>query len=217
MTVDNLRIVITGDNEMISDKTFEKRIEIHPASAERWADMEQLFGSRGGYAGCWCMYWRVRHADFGKINGEKAKAAMQELTKKPIAPGVLAYLDGQVVGWCSVAPRADYVALAHSKDLAPVDDLPVWSIVCFFIDKKFRRKGVSAELLRGAVRYAAENGAQVVEAYPIDMDCERMNGKNLTRYSGFMGIVSVFKRAGFELVKAANEVQWIMRYQIKQG
>lgn len=195
---------------------IKNQIEIHPATADRWADMEKLFGSRGGYAGCWCMYWRVRHAEFGKINGEAAKAAMHALTKNPIAPGVLAYLEGQAVGWCSIGPRTDYIALAHSKDLAPLDDTPVWSIVCFFIDKQFRRQGVSAELLRGAVRYAAEHGAKVVEAYPIDMDCERLKGKNLTRYSGFMGIVSVFKKAGFEQVKAANEVQWIMRYQVKE-
>ena len=199
---------------MESNGNLEGKIEIHPATAERWTEMEQLFGSRGGYAGCWCMYWRVRHVEFGKINGEQAKNAMQELTRKPIAPGVMAYVDGQAVGWCSIGPRADYIALAHSKELARVDDTPVWSIVCFFIDKKFRRKGVSAELLRGAVDYAADHGAKVVEAYPIDMDCERMKGKTLTRYSGFMGIVSVFKKAGFEKVKAANDVQWIMRFTV---
>lgn len=200
---------------MDNNKIDLNAIEIQPASADRWADMEQLFGSRGGYAGCWCMYWRVRHAEFGRINGEQAKAAMQELTKKTIAPGVMAYMDGQAVGWCSIGPREDYVALAHSKELAQVDDTPVWSIVCFFIDKKYRRKGVSAELLRGAVKYAADHGAKVIEAYPIDMDCERMKGKTLTRYSGFMGMVSVFKQAGFEKVKNANEVQWIMRFNIK--
>jgi GNAT superfamily N-acetyltransferase len=190
-------------------------IEIHPASADRWEDMEKLFGANGAFAGCWCMYWRVRHAEFGKINGEKAKAAMQELTTRPLAPGVMAYLEGQPVGWCSVGPREEFVALAHSKDLAPVDDTPVWSIVCFFINKKYRRMGVSAELLRGAVQYAEEHGAQVVEAYPLDMDCERLKDHKLTRYSGFMGIASVFEKAGFEKVKNATEVQLVMRYRVR--
>ena len=124
-------------------------------------------------------------------------------------PGILGYEDGETIGWCSVAPREDFGSLNRSRVLKPVDDLPVWSIVCFFIHKDHRNKGVGAELLKGAVKYATDQGAKIVEAYPT-----KPRGKRLDAGSSYMGIPSVFEQAGFEKVADPSEAKSIMRFYI---
>lgn len=144
-----------------TQENFE--VEVYPATAERWEDLEALFGPKGAYSGCWCMFWRLSRADFNKLGGEGRKAVLHELTSRNEVAGVLAYIDGKPIGWCSIGPREDYAALEKSRILKRVDDAPVWSVVCFFVAKGFRKRGIMSALLRGAVRYAEENGAQVIE------------------------------------------------------
>lgn len=187
-------------------------LRVVPATIERWDDLEALFGPRGAYSGCWCMFWRLRRADFGRMTGEGNRSALRDLAMNHRPPGVLGYVDGTAVGWCSIGPREDFAALERSRTLKRVDDAPVWSIVCFFVAKPYRRKGMMAQLLRGAVNYAASQGATTVEAYPIDLHSHRLEGEKLHGYAGFMGIVSVFEAAGFVKVADASETQWIMRY-----
>jgi GNAT superfamily N-acetyltransferase len=189
-------------------------IKVFPATAKRWADIETLFGAKGAYAGCWCMFWRLDRADFKKMKGEGTKAVLKGMTTNNDVAGVLAYFDNQPIGWCSVSPRKDYAALEHSRILKRIDDKPVWSIVCFFVSKPFRSKGVMSELLRGAVKYAIEQGAQVIEGYPIDMQTHKLIGQTLNSYSGYMGIASIFRAAGFVKVADASETQLIMRYTV---
>lgn len=190
-------------------------VEVHPATAERWKDIEALFGLKGAFAGCWCMYWRVERAEFNKLKGDGTKAALKEITLKNQVPGLLAYQGGQPIGWCSVGPRTEYAALERSRRLRRIDDAPVWSIVCFFIAKPYRAQGLQSRLLRAAVGYAREHGAQVIEGYPIDLGCPKLAGKRLRSCSGCMGIASVFRAAGFEKVGQASETQLIMRTVVK--
>jgi GNAT superfamily N-acetyltransferase len=197
----------------ISENDFE--VEVYPATAERWKDIETLFGPKGAYAGCWCMFWRLDRADFKKMKGEGTKAVLKDMTSKNEVAGLLAYIDGQPIGWCSIGPRKDYAALENSRILKRIDDTPVWSIVCFFVAKPFRSKGVMSELLRGAVKYAKQQGAQVIEGYPIDMQTHKLAGQILNSYSGYMGIASIFRAAGFTKVADASETQLIMRYTVK--
>ena len=83
-------------------------------------------------------------------------------------PGILAYPADEPIAWVSLGPREDFSSLERSRVLKRVDELPVWSIVCFFVGKRYRRQGLMVRLLQGAVDYAAENGAQIVEGYPVD-------------------------------------------------
>ena len=193
----------------------DQDLEIHPLSTERWKDLEALFGPRGAYSGCWCLFWRVRRAEFSRMRAEERKAALQELADREPAPGLLAYAAGQPAGWVSLGPREDFAALAHSRILPRLDDAPVWSIVCFYVAKSQRRKGLLTRLIRGAVQYAGEHGATIVEAYPTDMQSHRLTGMRLTGYSGYMGIASAFRAAGFVVVKQASETQVIMRYKME--
>jgi GNAT superfamily N-acetyltransferase len=189
-------------------------VEVFPATAERWNDLETLFGPNGASAGCWCMWWRLERTEFKRIKGEGRKAALKELVCGSESPGLLAYVDGRPVGWCSIGPRETFAALENSRILKRIDDTLVWSIVCFFITKKYRNKGIMADLLRAAVDYATSRGAQVVEGYPLDLQSHLLAGQTLTRFSGYMGIASAFRAAGFESVASASETQLIMRYTI---
>ena len=194
--------------------TAPARIEIHPLTAERWDDLVALFGERGAYSGCWCTYWRVPHSEFDALDEPAKKKILHRLAVKGPVPGLLAYADGEPVGWCSIAPRPEYAALERSRVYKRIDNEPVWSIVCFFMARPARGQGLMEQMIRGAVAYAKENGAKVVEAYPTDMQAARLAGRRLTGSDGYMGVVSAFRKAGFVEMKRASETKLIMRYTV---
>lgn len=196
----------------MADQQSSIDIKVFPAAKDRWEDLENLFGSNGAYANCWCTFWRLKRVDFNWMKGEEKKAILQNLTESGQVPGMIAYVDEQPVGWCSIGPREGFYALENSRILKRIDEKPVWSIVCFFIAKRFRRQGVMSALIHGSVQYALEHGAEVIEAYPIDMQTEKLSGKKLSGCSGYMGLASAFRTAGFIKVKEASETQLIMRY-----
>jgi GNAT superfamily N-acetyltransferase len=151
------------------------------------------------------MWWRLTRAEFAKQLGQGNKDAFKRIVEGGEIPGLLAYADGRPVAWCSVAPRETFSALERSRTLRRVDDQPVWSVVCFFVAKSARRKGVMLKLLRAAVEYAKAHGAKIVEGYPIE-PTEGLSGS-----SGFTGIVSTFRQAGFVEVLRRSETRPIMR------
>ena len=128
------------------------QIEVYPATAGRWKDLEALFGVHGASEDCWCMFWRVRRKDFNKLSAEERKATLNDMTMDDKIPGLLAYVDGEVAGWCSMAAREQYQALENSRKLKRIDDKPVWSIVCFYISKAYRFHGLMDALLGAADR-----------------------------------------------------------------
>jgi GNAT superfamily N-acetyltransferase len=180
-------------------------LEFHPVTPERWGDLERLFGERGAYGGCWCMWWRLPRAQFQWQVGQKNKAALKAIVDSGEAPGLLAYAHGEPIAWCSVGPRPAFGALERSRTLKRVDDAPVWSVVCFFVAKPFRRRGVMVPLLTAAVEYARARGASIVEGYPVDPT------KGLSGYSGYTGVASAFRKAGFVEVLRRG-ARPIMRY-----
>ena len=182
---------------------------IQPLTPDRWDDFVTLFGPHGAMGGCWCMYWR-REGAWQAKNGDENREKMFTLVDGGSVTGLLAYSGEQAVGWVSLAPRPDYAALARSRVLAPVDDQPVWSIVCFFIHRRWRKKGVMRALLRGAVEYAAAHGAQLVEAYPMDKE-----GK-VDDISSYMGIIKPFLDEGFVEVARRSEHHAVVRKKLKR-
>ncbi len=182
------------------------KLDFHPVTPDRWSDLETLFGPRGATGGCWCMYWRLKRSEFEQMKGEGNRQAMKSIVDSGEIPGLLAYHDGQPVGWISVAPRPAFSALERSRILKPVDERPVWSVVCFFVKKSFRRKGVTVELLQAAVEYARRHGAQIVEGYPV----EPRQGQSPDPFV-YTGLASAFLQAGFEEVLRRSETRPIMR------
>lgn len=177
---------------------------------ETWKDFEILFGERGACGGCWCMAWRVKPAVFKEQKGEGNRKAMKKLVNKGETIGILAYAGKRAVGWCAVAPREDYPRLENSKVLSRIDDKPVWSVSCFFIDKEFRRQGLSSELLKGAIKFAGKKGAKILEGYPsVPYD------DNIPAAFAWTGIPSAFEKAGFEEAARRSKTRPIMRHYIK--
>jgi GNAT superfamily N-acetyltransferase len=181
----------------------------HILTQERWDDFERLFGPRGACGGCWCMWWRVQAKEFERNKGEGNRRAMRKLVARGTVPGILAYHGGEAVGWCSVAPRADFPRLERSRILAPVDERPVWSIVCLFVAKQWRRRGVSEGLVEAAVRYVRKTGGRIVEAYPVDTD-----GKAMPDAFAFHGLASTFVKVGFTEAARRSKTRPIMRKRL---
>jgi len=186
------------------------RLSIHPVTPERWEDFETLFGPRGAVGGCWCMWFRIRRAEFDQQKGEGNRQCMQAIVATGEVPGLMAYHEGQPVAWCSVAPRESFPVLDRSRVLKRVDDRPVWSVVCFFVEKNHRRMGLSVEMLRGAVDYARSQGAKIVEGYPVDPK----RGQTADLFA-FTGLPGTFLQVGFVEVLRRSETRPIMRYYLE--
>jgi GNAT superfamily N-acetyltransferase len=167
------------------------KFDFSPATADRWVDLEALFGSRGACGGCWCMSWRLPRAEFNANKGEGNRLALLELVKAGPPPGLLAYADSKPIGWCAVAPRTAYPALERSRVLRPVDNQPVWSISCIFVVKGYRRQGLSTRLIQAAVEFAKSQGARIVEGYPQTIE------GSLPDAFVWTGLESSFLKAGF--------------------
>ena len=180
-------------------------LEIHPLTPERFPDLETLFGPSGASSGCWCMWWRASSADYDQNHGEPNRLAFKSVVASGAHTGLLAYQAGQPVGWVSFAPREDFPRLERSRTLPRVDDQPVWSIVCFFISRKARHRGMSAALIESAVKFAAERGAAIVEAYPVDRGQEPLSPGDFT------GALQTFLELGFVEVARHSPKRPIVR------
>ncbi|MDD2695522.1 MAG: GNAT family N-acetyltransferase [Anaerolineales bacterium] len=187
-------------------------LSFHPVTPERWGDLETLFGKRGATGGCWCMWWRQARSEYDANKGEGNRQALKAIIDSGEVPGILAYHGKQPVGWCSLAPRTTFSALERSRVLKRVDDQPVWSIVCFFIARSHRRQGVTLGLLQAAVEYARQQGAAILEGYPV----EPKEGQTADVFA-FTGLASAFKKAGFVEVLRRSPTRPIMRYVIREG
>jgi len=183
-------------------------LEFYLLTEDRWSDFETLFGERGACGGCWCMWWRLKQSEFERQKGNKNKEAMHQIVKSGDIPGIMAYYQNKPIAWCSVSPREKYSRLARSRVLKPVDHQPVWSIVCFFIAKSYRRKGLTVALLKYVIKYCKEQGAKIIEGYPIDP--KKPNMPDVFAYTGLM---AAFQKAGFKEVARRSETRPIMRYE----
>jgi ribosomal protein S18 acetylase RimI-like enzyme len=195
-------------------------IEIRPLTRQRLPDLAALFNQGGDPKWCWCAYYRLRGVDFSAGSAARNRAVLERAVDATATerrnPGLVAYRGGEAVGWVSVGPRDDYERLQHSTVLAPVDERPAWSIVCFVVARKARGEGVARALLDAAVDYAREHGATLVEAYPIETDGERVPSALV--YKGTLGM---FERAGFEVAErrratAASAPRPIVRRSIRR-
>ena len=183
-----------------------KRLTFKPVTEENWTEMQTLFSEPGSQKSCWCMYWRLKRIEFNQRNAEGRRLEMEQIIHSGRVPGILAYHEGQPVGWCSVAPRDEFPVLDRSWTLKRVDEQPVWSIVCFFVSPPYRGQGLGQWLIKAAVDYAREQGARIIEAYPLD---SRKAWD--APVEGYMGLVSTFEKAGFQVVIQRSHTRSIMR------
>jgi GNAT superfamily N-acetyltransferase len=186
------------------------KLDVQPVTKDRWGDLVELFGRPGASIarGCFCMYYR-KTGGSGIGRGQDNRQAMKALVDRGTIPGLIAYEDGRPVGWVSLGPREDYAKLERSPVMKPVDDRPVWSIICFFVDSRARGKGVSEKLLRSAIAYARSQGARLLEAYPVD--------KKEPSHADFLwfGAKTMFDRAGFKEVARRRETRPVVRRALR--
>ena len=175
-------------------------LSIEPLTPDRLADLASLFEQGGDPKWCWCAYYRVRSTDFSKASKTRHRSVMEEAVvdtaRDARAPGLVAYDGDEAVGWISIGPREDYERLAHSKVLAPVDETPVWSIVCFVVGRRSRGRGVARALLEAGIAYARKHRARTLEAYPVEIP----PGGRIPSANVYRGTLSMFEAAGFEVV-----------------
>lgn len=177
--------------------------ETHPVTPDRFEDFADVINRSRRPTHCWCLSHRLTAKEVEALGGagpDQRERAMRALCERELPPGVVTYLDGTPVGWCNIGPRAEITRLAQSRLMRPVDDRPVWSIVCVVVRSGYRKRGVTLQLIEGAVQYAAEHGAPVVEAHPVDPP-GRMD---LTM--GFVGTKRMFEKAGFKVVGTTDAV-----------
>jgi predicted GNAT family acetyltransferase len=155
------------------------------------------------------MWWRLKRAEFERGQGEANRLAMKAIVEAGRTPGILGYVEGVPVAWCSVAPRSEYGALERSRVLRRIDDAEVWSIVCFFIARPHRGAGMLEAVIRAAVDHVRREGGRIVEAYPT---VTRSGTAPPT--SSFMGFPEIFERVGFVEVAQPSASKRIVRYLI---
>ena len=198
---------MTKDNY---DPDFLNQLTFEPLTKANWNKFVQLFGNNGACGNCWCMYYRLKKSDYqeGKTD-DGNKVAMKELVWEDKPTGILGFYEGQAIAWCAFAPREDFIKLENSRVHKRIDDKSVWSIPCFFIDKNFRRHGVSVELLKGVIRYARQVGIKIIEAYPTTPTQEKIADS-----FAWIGLYKSFERAGFDIVDRTSQNRPMVRYYI---
>ena len=169
------------------------KVNVVPVTAERWDDLVALFGPNGAYSNCWCTWWTWRSAEWERRRPAQRRAELQSQVGEGREPGLLAYVDGEPVGWCAVAPRSRYERLSNprARTFKAIDDRESWVVTCFFVRRDRRGQGVAGALLAEVERFVARHGGTLVEGYPVD---DAWQGAA----ASYTGTRSMFERAGFE-------------------
>jgi GNAT superfamily N-acetyltransferase len=171
-------------------------IEILPASADRFDDVEHALTGGGDGGSCWCQWWMLRAKEFDATTNDQRRALLRDDVTASPASGLVVYVDGTAAGWVKVSPRPAQPRLARTRNFQqspePFDDPAVWAITCFVVRREYRRQGLSERLLDAAVDHARTHGARAVEGYPVDTDVTRATSNSL-----FHGALSTFLTAGF--------------------
>ncbi len=188
-------------------------VMVRPATGDRFEDLAAVLRPKHkGASACWCVAYRLPNR--AAKSGPEREAYMRGLCESGQPPGVIAYVDEVPAGWCSVSPRSGLSRLVHSRTIPTVDEQPVWSVVCLVVRAGFRRRGVATAMLEGAVDYARDQGAGIVEGYPLDT-----RGAKISASFAYVGTVAMFEGAGFSRVmpttsKHSGILRWVMRREL---
>ena len=187
------------------------KLTVAPLTPDRWPDLETIFNAKGCSVAraCWCMAYRLSGAREssppGMTRAQANRGKLKALVDAGNPPGLIGYRGKVPVGWVSVGPREDYAKLRRSPVMKPVDEQPVWSVICFVVPAEYRGQGVARALLVGAVAYAKKQGATLVEAYPVDKPA-RSNDEYM-----WFGAKSMYDNAGFKEVARRKPQRPIVR------
>jgi GNAT superfamily N-acetyltransferase len=194
----------------------EPAISVVPANEASWEDLQTVFGLRGQASRCQCQRYKLRPREsFRSFPAEERAFRLREQTdcghpESGTTSGLVAYLDGEPVGWCAVEPRTAYGGLVRNNRVPwegrtedKADD-SVWAVTCLFTRAGFRKRGVSRALARAAVDFARERGARAIEGYP-------MTTKDVIAEELHVGTEGVFAAAGFTEVSRPTRRRVVVR------
>jgi GNAT superfamily N-acetyltransferase len=192
-------------------------ISVRPANEAPWEDLQTVFGTRGPASRCQCQRYKLRRREsFAGFPAEERAHRLREQTScgepgSTTTSGLVAYLDGEPVGWCAVEPRPAYEGLLRNNRVPWSDrpeedkaDASVWAVTCFVVRAGFRKRGISRTLANAAVELARERGARAIEAYPITT-------KNVILEELHVGTEGVFAAAGLTEVSRPTQRRAVMR------
>jgi GNAT superfamily N-acetyltransferase len=190
---------------------FISQLCVESVTKNNWNKFVELFGEKGACGNCWCMYYRLNKVDYleGKVD-DGNKNAIKELVWESKPVGLIGLLEGRAIAWCAFAPREDFIKLDKSRVHKRIDNKEVWSIPCLFIDKNYRRSGVSVQLLKGAIKYAKEKSIKIIEAYPTIPTQDKIPDS-----FAWIGLYKSFERAGFRIVDRTSKNRPMVRYYIQ--
>jgi GNAT superfamily N-acetyltransferase len=178
------------------------QLRFRGVDSESWPDFARLFEDRGCPKHCWCMVWRASSAEARQSDGASRCAQIQSRVEEGVPIGILGYLEDRPVAWCSIAPRETYRPLGGPLDSA---DKNIWSLVCLFIKREYRGRGLTHELIQAAIAYAIARGATTIEAYPAE--------RNSPSYR-FIGFVDTFASLGFREIGRTGQRRHVMRLHV---
>ena len=170
------------------------KTETHSLTPDRFEDFADVVNPNRRDSHCWCLAHRLPARQIEELGGGSREQAMRRVCESS-PPGVVTYRDGVPVGWCSISPRTELPKLERSSVIRPVDDVPVWCVICVVVRGGHRKQGVVRQLLEGALEHARARGAVAVEAYPVDPGDRRVDTT-----MAFVGTRAMFEPLGFEVL-----------------
>ena len=179
------------------------RISIKEFNPALWNDLERLFGEKGACGGCWCMWWRIEKGEkWENVKGSNAKNRLKNLIQNRRVRGLIAYDGSEPIGWCTFGKRTDFPRLDRARTLKCDDAETVCCIPCFYVASRYRKKGVSTELLRRAAHVLAAEGETILEGYPVKPT--QPGNKSIPGAFAWTGTISLFEKQGFNLVGSGS-------------
>lgn len=214
---------------VVSRSVDGSEVVVRPVTADDWDDVVAVFSTRGDPARCWCQFFRLRGAQWRQARTASNRAALQRevsacavgavgtAAEQALSPGVLAWVGGEPAGWCAIGPRPGYPRLTASPKVRAAggyrDDPSCWAVTCFVVRTGFRRRGLSAALLDGAVAMVRSGGARTVEAYPVDVAAKA----GVSASELYHGVLSTFLAAGFTEVVRTSSSRPIVRLDLARS
>jgi GNAT superfamily N-acetyltransferase len=190
------------------------KISIKELNPNLWRDLEELFGKKGACGGCWCMYCRIDKGEkWPEVKGAEAKRRLKTMVQNGTVRGLLAYAGDEAIGWCTFGERTDFSWLNRARTLKCDDADRVYSIPCFYIKNRYRKKGVATELLKAAVRLLKAEGQTILEGYPVKPT--KPGNKNIPGAFAWTGTIPLFEKQGFVL--AGSPLTSKLRYRKALG
>jgi len=178
-----------------------KKLKFYPLDKTNWSVFEQLFESKGILNNCWCMVWRMTAKEKKNNTGEFRKTYLKQRVDDGVAVGIIACDKEKAIGWCSIAPKH-----THNSGLGGDSKLEnIWSLTCFFILPAYRRQGLGYLFIHEAKKYAVENGAHYIEAYPVEKDSPSYR---------HMGFIEMFEKEGFSHTGKKGKRRNVMLYDL---